>query len=120
MKIIRFIVGKIILFLDWITTPKSRVRDPKLQEEINKLTSTWAMYQFPACPFCVKVRRFLKRENISIEMKDAKREPHRTALIQNGGKLQVPCLTYQEDNQTHWLYESSDIIAFLQKKLPCA
>ena len=77
------------------------------------------MYEFRACPFCVRVRRFMKKNNISIETKDArKNKEYASELINGGGKLQVPCLLIQKDNKNvEWLYESKDIIKFLSKEL---
>jgi glutathione S-transferase len=40
----------------------------------------------------------------------------RQELIAGGGKKQVPCLKIEEENgATQWLYESRDIIKYLQK-----
>ncbi len=77
------------------------------------------MYEFKACPFCVRVRRFMKKNNISIKTKDARRnKEYATELINGGGKLQVPCLLIPKDeNNSQWLYESKDIINFLSKEL---
>jgi glutathione S-transferase len=36
-------------------------------------------------------------------------------LIQKGGKKQVPCLKIIENGQESWLYESGDIIKYLNK-----
>jgi hypothetical protein len=39
---------------------------------------------------------------------------HKTTLIRQGTKLQVPCLRIDLNNETsYWLYESEDIIRFL-------
>ena len=77
------------------------------------------MYEFKACPFCVRVSRFMKKNNISIKTKDARRnKEYATELINGGGKLQVPCLLILTDeNNPQWLYESKDIINFLSKEL---
>lgn len=119
MKIIRFILGRIILFLDWITSPKPLSISEEKRNEINSLTSNMVMYEFRACPFCVRVRRFMKKNNISIETKDArKNKEYASELINGGGKLQVPCLLIQKDSKNvEWLYESKDIIKFLSKEL---
>jgi hypothetical protein len=61
----------------------------------------------------------MKKNNISIETKDArKNKEYASELINGGGKLQVPCLLIQKDNKNvEWLYESKDIIKFLSKEL---
>ncbi|MFA4912707.1 MAG: glutathione S-transferase N-terminal domain-containing protein, partial [Burkholderiaceae bacterium] len=40
----------------------------------------------------------------------------RAELQQGGGKVKVPCLRIDEAGQTRWMYESDDIIAFLERR----
>lgn len=117
MKLIRAIIGKFILLADQATTPGSLQRDPDQQKIIDQQTCNLAIYQFHACPFCVKVRRELKRLNLNIELRDAKNDTtHKQTLIEQGGKYQVPCLRTDEADAVHWLYESDDIIRLLRQK----
>jgi glutathione S-transferase len=38
-------------------------------------------------------------------------------LLQGGGKVQTPCLRIAgEDGQVRWMYESGDIIRYLQQR----
>ena len=113
MRIIRFILGRIILFLDWATSPSPITISEEERLRINTFTSSMVMYEFKACPFCVRVRRFMKRNNIARKNKDYAEE-----LVSGGGKLQVPCLVIPiEGKSSEWLYESKDIINFLAKEL---
>lgn len=115
MKLIRAIIGKCILLADQATSPRAMQRSEEQQHLVNKQTSKLAIYQFHACPFCVKVRRELKRLNLDIELRDAKNNAdHKRMLIQQGGKHQVPCLQIEENESVQWLYESDDIIAYLR------
>lgn len=115
MKFVRWLLGRIILFFDFITTPRGVKRDPKLQAVLDAKTKNFSLYQFHACPFCVKVRRAIKRNGLNIELRDAKAEGiHRETLAAEGGKIKVPCLRIEQDNTVTWLYESNDIIAFLE------
>jgi len=118
MRIIRWLLGSLILFFDWVFTPRGIKRDPKLQEDINTQTSDLALYQYKACPFCVKVRRAMKRQSLPIQTKDAKRcEKSREELLQGGGKLKVPCLQIKDsDGNVSWMYESSEIIRYLEER----
>jgi glutathione S-transferase len=61
----------------------------------------------------------MKKNNISINMKDARRnKAFAQELIDGGGKLQVPCLRIGNSSSTSgWLYESKDIILYLKKHL---
>ena len=40
----------------------------------------------------------------------------RHELIDGGGKSQVPCLRITENNETRWMYESDDIIDYLESR----
>ena len=73
MRIIRLILGRLILLFNWVFTPRGVKRSPDMQAIINGKTSKLALYQYEACPFCVKVRREMKRQSLSIETRDVKR-----------------------------------------------
>jgi len=117
MKIIRFILGKIILFIDALTRPTPMQRPPEKQTNVDEQTKHLALYQYLACPFCVKVRRHIRRLNLNIDTRDAKGDiTYRKELLEQGGKAQVPCLKIEEPGQAvQWLYESDAIIAYLDK-----
>ena len=69
-------------------------------------------------PFCVKVRRSMKRLNLTVETRDPRKEPsYREELIREGGALKVPCLrVVNEDGQVEWMYESSIIVDYLETR----
>ena len=118
MKVIRWTLGRLIIFLDYVFSPKSKERDIKSQDLVNTITNRYKLYQYYACPFCVKVRRFLRKESINIEFIDAKDEFHKKDLIQKGGMLKVPCLRVgSKKNQVKWIYESNEIINFISKEI---
>ena len=75
-----------------------------------------ALYHYQACPFCSITREALKYINLDVEQRDTLKEPrYRKELIAGGGKSQVPCLKIEQRNETtQWLYESRDIINYLQ------
>ena len=118
MKVVRWILGSLILFLDWVFTPKGIKRDKDIQTNIDLETTKLALYQFAACPFCVKVRRSMKRQSLTIQTKDAKNcSESRQALEQGGGRIKVPCLKIENnDGEVSWLYESSEIIQYLESR----
>ncbi|HEA17332.1 MAG TPA: glutaredoxin [Pseudoalteromonas prydzensis] len=116
MKLVRWLLGSLILFFDFVFTPRSKKRSADEQQPLDQLTAQFKLYQFKACPFCVKVRRAIKREGLKVETRDAKHnELYRQELLEQGGKIKVPCLRIEKDNQVTWLYESNDIIAYLNK-----
>lgn len=70
------------------------------------------LYHFPSCPFCKVVKDCLDRLNLEIPMRDLQSDPGaRDALIEIGGKGQVPCLVI--DGKP--LYESADIVCWLEE-----
>ena len=122
MVVIRWVLGQIILVLDFLTSPKAVVRETAAQQAVDDVTSTMSMYQFKTCPFCVKVRRELKRHALHIELRDAKNDAELKAeLVRDGGRHKVPCLRIENaDKSVEWLYESNDIIARLKSQFNLA
>ncbi|WP_019616816.1 glutathione S-transferase N-terminal domain-containing protein [Psychromonas ossibalaenae] len=116
MFIIRWILGRIILLLNFIFTPAKRRRSVTEQSEIDIQTQSLRLYQYKACPFCVKVRRVMHSQSININTIDAKQTDHKQVLENEGGKVQVPCLRIEENEKITWLYESSAIIDYLNKR----
>ena len=110
-------LGQLIIFADWLTRPKALQRTAEKQAEVDAATTHLALYQFNACPFCVKVRRAMHAFNLKIELRDAKNnQQFRQELEQQGGRIKVPCLRIEEDGEVRWMYESNDIIAYLQER----
>ncbi len=117
MKAVRWILGRLILFFDWLFRPKGRQRDPDQQAAVDAQTASLLLYQYAACPFCVKVRRAMKRQSLKIAVRDAKQDPGRQELLAGGGELKVPCLRIEEgEGKVRWLYESSDIVRYLDDR----
>jgi len=117
VAIIRWLLGRIILLLNAVFRPRAMKRSVQEQQLLDQQTAHLSLYQYEACPFCVKVRRALRRNGLNLEIRDAKRdEQHKQALQNEGGKLKVPCLRIDEPGgEVRWMYESSDIISYLEK-----
>jgi len=118
-KGVHAIVGPILLTVDWLTTPRGIKRSPDEQQRIDKHTKNLVMYQFFTCPFCIKTRRAIKRLSPNTETRDAlKNASSRQQLLEGGGVIQVPCLRITtEDDGVEWLYESNEIIKYLEESL---
>jgi len=115
MRIVRMILAPILLFLNWITTPRGVKRPADLQQQIDQQTAGLSLYQFKACPFCIKVRRTFKRHSLKVETRDAKHdEMIRQELLEQGGKIKVPCLRIEEEGNIEWMYDSNAIVEYLQ------
>ncbi|MEH6357569.1 MAG: glutathione S-transferase N-terminal domain-containing protein [Pseudomonadales bacterium] len=115
MRIVRMILAPILLFLNWITTPRGVKRPTDLQQQVDQQTAGLSLYQFKACPFCIKVRRTFKRHSLKVETRDAKHdETVRQELLEQGGKIKVPCLRIEEAGEVSWMYDSNAIVEYLQ------
>ena len=56
-----------------------------------------------------------------VALRDAKNnEQDRQTLLEQGGKIKVPCLRIEENGQSTWLYESKAIIAYLDERFAAA
>ncbi|MGB1262648.1 MAG: glutaredoxin family protein [Cognaticolwellia sp.] len=117
MFLIRWPIGRLILLLNFIFSPRAPKRSQALQQAVDSSTAHLNLYQLPACPFCVKTRRAMKRLGLNIELKNINQnEQYREELIREGGKRTVPCLKItNEDQSVTWMYESGDIINYLAK-----
>ncbi|NMK48635.1 glutathione S-transferase N-terminal domain-containing protein [Achromobacter sp. Bel] len=117
VKALRVGLGQLIVAGDALTRPRPQKRSPQGQAAVNQEAAALALYQFHACPFCVKTRRAMHRLNVPVALHDAKRDPQaREQLLAGGGKVKVPCLRIEEAGDTRWMYESSDIIAYLEQR----
>lgn len=116
MTIIRFVLGKIILMLDAMFSPTPINRSPDLQAKYDQQAKSLQVYQLVACPFCVKVRREVKRLNLNIEYKNVEEPQNQSDLMAGGKQDQVPCLKINQNGSVQWLYESDDIIQYLRKQ----
>ena len=114
----RSLLAKLILLIDRLTQSQAPKHPPAVQAELDRLTAGLALYEFRACPFCVRVRRVIRRLGLNIETRDARHDPRwRHELREQGGRYQVPCLRIeQEDGSVRWMYESKDIGRYLEER----
>ncbi len=117
-QVLRVILTPFMLLSEKLTTPPAVSRSPEVQAEVDNACRDLALYQFRACPFCIKVRKEIARLGLTIETRDAQNDPqHRADLEAGGGRIKVPCLRIREqDGSEQWLYESDDINAWLRDR----
>ena len=122
MRVIRWFLGRLILTFDFLTRPRPIFREKIEQDKLDAITSIYSMYQFHACPFCVKVRRQIRKYSLNIELRDAKNNmKYKKDLVKEGGEHKVPCLRIDHDGaKTEWLYGSDNIISYLESELNLA
>lgn len=70
------------------------------------------LFILESCPYCKKVMSFLDEHGIKYNKIDIKNKTSEDALIQIGGKRQVPFLIDKDRNIQ--MYESNDIIEYLK------
>ncbi len=70
------------------------------------------LYILETCPYCKKVMSFLEEKGVKYNKIDIAEKKAEDALIQSGGKRQVPFLIDRERNVQ--MYESADIIEYLK------
>ena len=117
LKILRESLGQLVVIINFITLPRKMKRSPEAQKQVNEQASHMSLYQFKRCPFCVRTRRTIHKLNLPIELRDASRgSAYRDELEAEGGEIKVPCLRIEENGSTQWLYESSEIAAFLNER----
>jgi glutaredoxin len=117
-RTVRILLSPVMLVGEAVISPKGLERSAEAQQQVDEACRQLTVYQFNTCPFCIKVRREMKRLSLDIEKRDAQRDPvARADLEQHGGLLQVPCLRItDEKGGQRWLYESSAIIAYLRER----
>jgi glutaredoxin len=115
MKMVRKALGIVILGWDRLTAPNLPKRSAEMQKAFDIRTAHLALYQLERCPFCVKVRRQIRRQGLTIALKDIARDASAAAeLIREGKQDQVPCLRINRGASVEWMYESSAINAYLK------
>ncbi|MTI15377.1 glutathione S-transferase N-terminal domain-containing protein [Sansalvadorimonas verongulae] len=118
LKAIRNLLGYTIATADLMTRFGRLKRSAENQAATNATTQSMVLYQFYACPFCIKTRRAIYKLNLNIETREASYGTYREELESQGGKVQVPCLRIEENGEVTWMYESSAIIQYLQERFP--
>jgi glutaredoxin len=117
IKLIRNLLGVIIAAVDLVTRGSKLKRSVEVQTQIEKELVDLSLYQFFACPFCIKTRRAMYKLNLPVVTRNASQgSPFRDELLTQGGKIQTPCLRIEQEGKVQWLYESSAIIQYLQQR----
>ncbi len=117
LKILRESLGQLIVIINFITLPRKVKREVEIQKNVNEQAKNMSLYQFKRCPFCIRTRRNIHKLNLPIEYRDAsKGSAYREELKKEGGQIKVPCLRIEKNGQIQWMYESTEIIAFLNER----
>lgn len=116
-KLVRNVLGAVIVLLDRVSRPRALQRSPADQQRVQSAMDGLSLYQLRACPFCVKTRRAIHSLGVDIELRDINKDSkYREQLHQGGGQVKVPCLRIEDNSNVRWMYESDDIIAYLNQR----
>ena len=117
-RTLRIVLIPFMLLWEIVTTPNGKVREAAAQQEVDRQSQNFVLYQFKTCPFCIKVRREINRLSLPIELRDAQHNQEcRAELLQGGGQVQVPCLRIKDENgNVQWLFESGKINQYLHRR----
>lgn len=117
-RLLRRLLMPFMLIYAALSKPKPVARAAEAQAQVDAQCRRLRLYQFATCPFCIKVRKEIHRLALPIEMANVQRDADaRIALEQGGGRVKVPCLRIEhEDGRIEWMYESSDINAYLRQR----
>ena len=93
-------------------------RSDQEQSQVDQETANMALYYFESCPFCIRVLRTMDRLHLKIEMRNVREvSAYRQQLIQGGGRSMVPCLRIRDETgEETWMYESDDIMDYLEER----
>jgi len=116
LKLLRQGLGRLVIFISFFIPIKKLKRSFQEQQCVDKETASLSLYQFYACPFCLKTRRAFTRLSLNIKTHNAQENPARAELQNGGGKIKVPCLRIDKKDETIWMYESDEIIKYLNQR----
>ena len=98
-RLVRLILTPFMLLAEKLSTPKAIVRSETEQTAVDAACSQLALYQFRACPFCIKVRKEIARLGLNISKRDAQHnQQYRNELQSGGGKIAGIVKTLSEKN----------------------
>jgi glutaredoxin 2 len=76
-----------------------------------------ALYQYDACPFCMRVRMATRSLGIDLELRDTRHSAdYAQEVVAATGRSTVPVLRIEEAGEVRWMQESADIVDYLRKR----
>ena len=110
-------MGRGLQALRRLTNTVEVERSEQDQARVDAQTSHLELFSTRGCPYCVRVSRCIRRLALKIRLRDLWSDADAaTELQREGGVQQVPCLKIAIPGQdTQWLYESADIVTYLNQ-----
>jgi glutaredoxin len=121
-KILRIILGPVMLLKEKLTRPQGIVRPAAAQHSADLQCQALTLYHYKTCPFCMKVRQEMARLSLNIQRIDAQPAgADRDELTREGGLTKVPCLKITDAaGKSQWLYDSDKIVSYLRGRFAAA
>lgn len=115
-KILRFVLGPVMLLWEVANRPAGQIRQPAVQAGVDQQCQNLVLYQYKTCPFCIKVRQEMHRLSLKIERRDAQKDAkNREDLVRGCGQAKVPCLKITDQaGNSQWMTDSGAIITYLR------
>ena len=115
-KLLRIVLGPVMLLREKLTRPQGIVRPQAAQQSADLQCQSLALYQYKTCPFCMKVRHEMARLSLNIQKIDAQPPgTDRDTLTREGGHTKVPCLRITDAaGKSQWMYDSDVIVGYLR------
>lgn len=88
------------------------------QQHVDAQTAKIKLYHYDSCPYCARVRSTIDALALNIERRNTQQNPeYSNELLAGGGKRTVPALRIEgEEGDVVWMYESADIMQYLEAK----
>lgn len=121
-RILRRILTPFMLIYAALSKPRAIERDASEQQQVDAQCKGLTLYQFAACPFCIKVKKEMHRLALPIAQLNVQKDPDaRAELLAGGGRVKVPCLKIEQaDGNVEWMYESDEINRYLKQRFEAA
>ena len=75
----------------------------------------YALYYYDTCPFCQRVLQALPKVKVEVEKRNVMtNRAYSDQQYKATGRTTVPCLLIDDNGKETWMYESADIVRFLQ------
>ena len=107
---------KLLASCSSVITPPIK-RSSLEQKKVDRQACCLTLYDCQQRPFNNKIQRYIKHLNVAVTVKNLNRcHTYQKELLSGGGRAQVPCLRIETPSGSRWLYESEDIIRYLNRK----
>jgi len=78
---------------------------------------SYQLFKTDLCGFCYRVRAYLEQRGIDMPLRDVNQDQAAfRELLENTRRTTVPCLRIQRGDEVEWMFESMDIMRYLEER----